>query len=129
MNIALLVVIAGALLLFLFVRSRGFGGSSGVLDTDGLSRLLAELSGNVHLLDVRTPGEFRSGAIPGSVNVPVDTISEATLPTADRSAKIVVYCLSGARSAQAQRTLRGLGYTDVTNFGAISKWKGELERS
>ena len=38
-----------------------------------------------------------------------------------------LHCRSGNRSGIAQDTLEGLGFTDVTNFGGVSNWKGELE--
>ena len=100
------------------------GSESGrqMLTTDSLQDLIAEQRDDVFVLDVRTPGEYYSGAIPGAINIPVDLISADTFPTDNKDAQIVVYCLSGGRSAQAKRILGRLGYTDVTNFGGIGNW-------
>jgi phage shock protein E len=77
------------------------------------------------LVDVRTPEEYAFGHIPTALNIPVSEIGSRP-PTPDKSALIVVYCRSGSRSATAQRTLQGMGYTRVVNFGPVSKWEKPL---
>jgi rhodanese-related sulfurtransferase len=77
------------------------------------------------LVDVRTPAEYASGHIPTAVNIPNTEIA-ARPPTEDTSALIIVYCRSGARSASAHRTLQGLGYSNVVDFGSVSKWREGL---
>lgn len=76
------------------------------------------------LLDVRSPGEFAEGHLPGALNVPVQEL-EATLGSlsADRNRPIVVYCRSGVRSARARAQLLKAGYTKVEDLGARSNWK------
>jgi phage shock protein E len=78
-------------------------------------------------VDVRTPGEYNSGAIPGAINIPYTELADS-LPTEDRSARIVVYCRSGNRSAVAKGILADLGFTEVNDFGGVYRWKGELVR-
>ncbi len=67
---------------------------------------------NLFLLDVRTPEEFASGSIEGSVNIPVSGLPARVkeLPR-DLDRPIAVICRSGARSAYALMFLRGYGYT------------------
>jgi len=77
------------------------------------------------LVDVRTPEEYASGHIPTAVNVPVTDIG-AKPPTDKKDALIIVYCRSGGRSASARQTLERLGYTNVVDFGAVSRWTGTL---
>ncbi len=79
------------------------------------------------LLDVRTREEYRGGRIPGSVNVPLDELSHCADRLPDRDAPLFVYCLSGARSGQAVRLLRQLGYTRAKSIGGISRYSGETE--
>lgn len=80
------------------------------------------------ILDVRTPGEYGSGHIPGAVNVPNETIGpEAPAALPDKGQLILVYCRSGNRSVQAARKLARLGYTNVVDFGGICSWPGEIE--
>lgn len=75
------------------------------------------------LLDVRTPEEFRTGHVPGAVNLPMDRLAEGNLPQ-DRP--IFAYCLSGARSAQACAWLKRRGY-EAVNLGGIGGYRGVLE--
>lgn len=79
------------------------------------------------IVDVRTPQEFAEGYIQGAVNIP-DTEIEATAEEllTDKSAKIVVYCRSGRRSALAAATLSELGYTDVYDLGGILDWEYDI---
>ena len=80
------------------------------------------------LLDVRTPQEYREGHIPGSVNIPLQSLSTADQIPAGKDAPLFVYCYSGARSSQAVRLLAGMGYTNTKNIGGIAAYKGKVER-
>ena len=75
------------------------------------------------LIDVRTVDEHNQGHIPGSNLLPVHDIPNnlAELPS-DKSQAIVVYCASGARSAQAARFLVKNGYENVYDMGGIFSW-------
>ncbi len=79
------------------------------------------------LLDVRTKAEFDQGHIPGSLLMPYDSI-RSDFKEADKSRPIVVYCRSGNRSSIAALTLVSMGYADVSDFGAVSLWRGKLEK-
>ena len=80
------------------------------------------------LLDVRTPQEYGEGHIPGSVNVPLQTLDGEGAVPAGRDAPLFVYCHSGARSAQAVKLLARMGYTQVKNIGGMAAYKGKVER-
>lgn len=67
------------------------------------------------LLDVRTKGEFRSGAIPGAVNIPVDELRDQ-IGSIPKDKTIVTYCEIGLRSYMANRMLRQNGFNDVRNL-------------
>ena len=77
------------------------------------------------LLDVREAGEFRSGHIPGAVNVPLSAVSQVALP---KDKPVFVYCLRGTRSRQAVSRLTRMGYQNVKSIGGITSYKGRLER-
>ena len=79
------------------------------------------------LLDVRTPQEYREGHIPGSINIPLQSLSTADQIPAGKDTLLFVYCYSGARSAQAVRLLAGMGYTNTKNIGGIAAYKGKVE--
>ena len=78
---------------------------------------------NALLVDVREPGEYAAGHIPGAVNVPLSTIDRADLPT-DRP--LFLYCLRGSRSARAAGILKRRGYGQVRSIGGINGYRGDL---
>ena len=80
------------------------------------------------ILDVRTAAEFNEEHIPGSVNIPNETIGTDAIPELpDKDQLILVYCRSGNRSKQASEKLVKLGYTNVVEFGGIIDWPGETQ--
>ena len=86
------------------------------------------------LLDVREPGEYASGHIPGSKNFPVGTIREG-LSSPDpkfglesKETPVYVYCQSGMRSKKAAKILKEAGYADVHDLGGIAAYRGKKER-
>ncbi|MGW6982984.1 rhodanese-like domain-containing protein [Streptomyces sp. NPDC054932] len=89
-----------------------------------LAGLLAEGTGP-RVLDVRTPGEFRTSHIPGSCNVPLDTLREhrAELLT-HLDEDVVLVCRSGARAAQAEQALAEAGLPDLPVLdGGMMAWE------
>ncbi len=74
------------------------------------------------LIDVRTAEEFRTGHIPGAVNISLQSLPErmATLP---KEEPIVLYCRSGARSNNAAQMLKRAGFEDVRDLGGIITWQ------
>jgi phage shock protein E len=70
------------------------------------------------IIDVRTPEEFRDGAYPGAINIPVSSLG-ARLGDISKSKPVVLYCASGARSASAARALKQAGFADVVNAGGL----------
>ena len=79
------------------------------------------------LLDVRTPQEYSEGHIPGSKNVPLQTLDKIRNIVDNKDTELFVYCHSGARSRQAAEALRHMGYTKVNNIGGISYYRGKVE--
>ena len=73
------------------------------------------------IVDVRTVAEFRTGAYPNAVNIPLDDLMHRQNEFgSNKNRDIVVYCASGGRSAYAQRQLMQLGYSNVKNGGGLS---------
>ncbi len=79
------------------------------------------------LLDVRTAGEYQQGHIPGSVNIPLSDIRLVPDRVPGKGTPLFVYCLSGARSAQAVSALKKMGYLSVKNIGGINRYHGNVE--
>ena len=80
------------------------------------------------LLDVRSVDEYKSGHIPGSINVPLVNISYAKDKIANIETPLFVYCTAGVRSKQAVAQLESMGYLNVKDIGGISSYSGSLER-
>ncbi|WP_030174208.1 FAD-dependent oxidoreductase [Spirillospora albida] len=72
------------------------------------------------LVDVRTPGEFAAGHIPGAVNVPLDELRDRAAGLPD--APLIVYCGVGLRAHTASRLLAGLGRRAANLDGGYRTW-------
>jgi rhodanese-related sulfurtransferase len=78
------------------------------------------------LLDVRTPSEFKSGSIPGAVNIPVDDLRNriSELP---QNKEIIVFCAVGLRGYIGSRILTQNGFSKVSNLsGGYKTWENAV---
>ncbi len=86
----------------------------------------------LQILDVRRPGEFAAGRVPGARHVSLDRL-ESECATLDRSRPLAVVCQSGYRSSTACSLLRRKGFTELRNVtGGTSAWVAagfDVERS
>ena len=69
------------------------------------------------IIDVRTPEEFASGHVAGSINIPLDQVPNRVNEFNEMSKPLVLCCLSGGRSGQATAFLQQNGVSDVHNGG------------
>lgn len=69
------------------------------------------------ILDVRSNGEFVTGHIKGSVNIPLDTLQNNLDKLKEKNKTIITCCASGMRSASAKSILKINGYSNVHNGG------------
>ena len=66
------------------------------------------------VIDVRSPAEYETAHIAGSYNVPLNLLGEHTAQLGARlDRKVVLVCQSGARAAEAQRRLAGVGAANL----------------
>ena len=66
------------------------------------------------ILDVRDPGEFAAGHLPGAINISRGTLEMNVFgKIPDENAKIYVYCKTAGRSSLATKTLNDLGYKNA----------------
>ena len=72
------------------------------------------------LIDVREPGEFAAGYVPGAINLPRGLIELRIWQYVgypqhtDLARKITLYCGTGVRCILAAKSLQDLGFTNVT---------------
>ena len=69
--------------------------------------LAAAMAADEVLIDVRNPGEFAAGSIPGAVNIPLDDLRSRLSELPD--APMIVHCQVGQRGHTAARILRQAG--------------------
>ncbi|KND33134.1 rhodanese-like domain-containing protein [Streptomyces acidiscabies] len=80
--------------------------------------------GDFAVVDVRTPGEYAGGHVPGALNIPLDHLAE-TLPDlreAASSGALLIVCASGNRSSQACDLLAEHGIPAVNLAGGTTAW-------
>jgi glyoxylase-like metal-dependent hydrolase (beta-lactamase superfamily II)/rhodanese-related sulfurtransferase len=82
--------------------------------------------GDIQLVDVRNPGEFALGTIPGSTPIPVGQLPGRTTEL-DPAKTTVVFCAGGYRSSVAASVLREAGFDDVSDIMGGYAAYAELE--
>lgn len=85
------------------------------------------MSKGAQIIDVRTPSEFSSGHIKGSLNIPLSNISE-NLTKIKQDKPIITCCASGMRSASARSILTSKGYRDVYNGGGWMSLQQKIQK-
>ncbi|KPV41124.1 hypothetical protein AN478_04255 [Thiohalorhabdus denitrificans] len=94
-------------------------GSLGEISPEELQQWSGE---SPQLVDVRNDGEVQRGVIPGMVHIPMHLIPVRS-GELDPGRPVVVYCASGARSAQVGYYLLQNGFQEVYNLvGGIQGW-------
>lgn len=79
------------------------------------------------IVDVRSKGEYSSGHIKGSINIPVDSLSSNLGKLKDKNKHIITCCASGMRSASAKGILKSKGYTNVHNGGSWASLEYKID--
>jgi len=78
------------------------------------------------LIDVREPDEVAKGTIPGAVPIPRGVLElKVDQVTADKDAKIVLYCGGGNRSALAAWMLKKMGFRHPISL--VGGWRAWTE--
>jgi phage shock protein E len=108
---------------FLFIGALILVGAYLIRRLQGVNKMPSSLvkekiDAGATIIDVRTPEEFRDGAYPGAINIPVSNLG-TRLADIPKSKPVVLYCASGARSASAARAMKQAGFADVVNAGGL----------
>lgn len=77
------------------------------------------------IIDVRTPGEFSSGHIKASVNIPLDEIAKNAPELRKKNKVLITVCRSGNRSGSAKSILEKDGI-EVYNGGAWDSLQNKI---
>lgn len=73
---------------------------------------------NAKIVDVRTPIEFQSGHVEGSVNIPIDRFAAHVDELKKINETIVLCCATGGRSFMAYQFLQQNGFSNIHDGGA-----------
>nr|WP_279381355.1 rhodanese-like domain-containing protein [Candidatus Thiosymbion oneisti] len=77
---------------------------------------------DVHLIDIRTPGEIAGGVIQDAALMPMHLIP-SRMGELPQDKEVILYCRSGVRSYHACAYLMEQGFNNVTNLrGGIIGW-------
>ncbi|MDQ2073370.1 rhodanese-like domain-containing protein [Haloarcula sp. H-GB4] len=101
----------------------------GEIDADELRSKLDEETARV--VDIRSPGAFERGHIPGSENVPFPSLVDE-VERFEGDDEVVTVCPKGKSSVQAARLIASYeGFEgDVVSFEpGLNGWDGALERA
>ncbi|MNU24467.1 Thiosulfate sulfurtransferase PspE precursor [compost metagenome] len=104
------MIIAGVLLLIY----AGYRTYRYTTMTKGLDKLIER---GAVILDVRTPQEYATGHIEGSVNISLGAIRERYTEL-DTATTYITVCSHGLRSVKVQQLLQERGFRHVYNGGA-----------
>ncbi|MEY4554748.1 MAG: hypothetical protein RL197_1175 [Actinomycetota bacterium] len=81
-----------------------------------------DMGGVTAVIDVRTPAEFAEGHLEGALNIDVQGMDFASrIQELDVAGTYVIYCRSGNRSGAAIGQMKTLGFTNLTNGGAVAE--------
>lgn len=83
---------------------------------------VASSTGDLVLLDVRSPIEFETEHIAGSANIPLDAI-DSRFDEVSRTGELVVICRSGKRAERAAYALMGRGFQPKVLDGGLVAWR------
>ena len=84
---------------------------------------LNERKDSLQIVDVRSPGEWKKGHVPGAQHIFVPEIAKR-MAELDRNKPTAVYCGSGYRASIVTSILKPLGFTDLWNVpGSWEAWK------
>jgi len=125
-NTAINIAIIVLLVWFAYTR---FGPAKGLrtLKANDFQNELKAPGSNI-LIDVREPAEYKSGFIPGAINIPLSQLARR-IDELPKENALFLYCRSGMRSKNAARILRKSGYDRLAHLqGGILAWSGKLNR-
>jgi molybdopterin/thiamine biosynthesis adenylyltransferase/rhodanese-related sulfurtransferase len=86
---------------------------------------------NLFLVDVREPAEFEIVSIPGATLIPKgEFLNGSALEKLPQDKRVVLYCKTGIRSAEALAIVKGAGLADAVHVGSgVVGWVNQVDPS
>jgi rhodanese-related sulfurtransferase len=93
-----------------------------LISTDELNEVTSNCD-PIALIDVRTPMEFQEVHIPGSINIPLNKISNGEVAQVAGDRPVYIVCRTGRRAQDACKILSDddIDYVSVVN-GGVEEW-------
>lgn len=112
-------------IVLLYLKNRNMGFLSNLLGnkTEKISDFIER---GAIIIDVRTPGEYNGGAIPGSKNIPLQNLLGQVANIKKLNKPVITCCASGMRSASAATILKNNGI-EAINGGGYASLYGKLK--
>jgi phage shock protein E len=88
----------------------------GIKPTEDFDALVKD---GAQIIDVRSKDEFNSGHVKGSINIPLQELSNQ-IGRIKKDKPVIVCCASGMRSGSAKDLLQSSGFTVINGGG----WEG-----
>ena len=87
-----------------------------------IDQLEVALARGERLIDVREPGEYSEGHVPGALSIPLGQVPDRVDECVEAGRTTYVICRSGARSANACEFLSDRGHDVVNVIGGTMAW-------
>lgn len=88
---------------------------------------LEELLGEINLIDIREPYEYKGGHLPSAKNIPMNQIIEESEKYLDKSKEYHIICQTGGRSSRVCGILKSKGFNVVNVSGGTGRYRGSLK--
>jgi phage shock protein E len=83
------------------------------------------VSRGAQIIDVRSPSEYQTGHVKGSINIPLQSLTNQTAKL-NKNIPVITCCASGMRSASAKNILQSQGFSEVYNGGGWASLRRKL---
>lgn len=93
---------------------------SKVINVNDMDKLI----GNVEIIDIREPYEFRSGSLRTAKNIPMGTLSANPEKYMAKDKTYYIMCQSGGRSGMLTRILAKQGFSVINVSGGMGAYVG-----
>ena len=121
MGRVLLVILGVLLAVVAFAEDPGTTKAPSISATELNARL--ESGDAPVVIDVRSPEEYVTGHVPGSVNIPYDQVAER-IGEVDAPHGVALYCMVGPRARKGESALLAAGYESVLHLeGGLAAWQ------
>jgi rhodanese-related sulfurtransferase len=128
MKLSAIFTVLAVLLLgwFVFNQFVPLNGLANLSDKEFQKQITA--NHNAVLIDVREPNEYKSGYIPGAINIPLSQL-RTRIGEIPKDKQVYLYCRSGNRSRQAAKILTQEGHKELAHLqGGITAWSGKIKK-